>query len=130
MSSNHSREEERRETKGKALRTVGEEPRSAESFVHDCHGGGGTPAVTRRQRRRRRADHPRGSAGTGSHGKEPETAARERYAGLRERSQAGALEDPLGFGVVNLPNNFNFNEEDMIMKEITSEISIPGKKSE
>jgi outer membrane protein TolC len=59
-------------------------------------------------------------------------AARERHAALKEKiPQAGALEDPmLGFGVVNLPNNFNFNEEDMTMKEISvsQKFPFPGKR--
>jgi outer membrane protein, heavy metal efflux system len=59
-------------------------------------------------------------------------AARERHAGLKEKiPQAGALDDPmLGVGVVNLPNNFNFNEEDMTMKEISvsQKLPFPGKR--
>ncbi|MBI5579516.1 MAG: TolC family protein [Deltaproteobacteria bacterium] len=59
-------------------------------------------------------------------------AARERHTALKEKiSQAGALEDPmLGFGVVNLPNNFDFNEEDMTMKEISvsQKFPFPGKR--
>jgi outer membrane protein TolC len=45
--------------------------------------------------------------------------------------QAGALEDPmLGFGVVNLPNNFDFNEEDMTAKEVSlsQKFPFPGKR--
>ena len=60
-------------------------------------------------------------------------AARERHSKLKEKvPQAGALEDPmLGFGVVNVPNNFNFNEEDMTMKEISvsQKFPFPGKRS-
>ena len=59
-------------------------------------------------------------------------AARERYAALKEKiPQAGAFEDPmLGFGVVNLPNNFDFNQEDMTMKEISvsQKFPFPGKR--
>ena len=59
-------------------------------------------------------------------------AARERHDALKEKiPQAGALEDPmLGFGVVNLPNNFDFNEEDMTMKEISisQKFPFPGKR--
>ena len=59
-------------------------------------------------------------------------AARERHAALKEKiPQAGALEDPmLGFGVVNLPNNFDFNQEDMTMKEISvsQKFPFPGKR--
>jgi len=60
-------------------------------------------------------------------------AAFERHAGLKEKiPQAGALEDPmLGFGVVNLPNNFDFNEEDMTAKEVSvsQKFPFPGKRS-
>jgi outer membrane protein TolC len=59
-------------------------------------------------------------------------AAREKYAALKEKvPQAGALEDPmLGAGVVSLPNNFDFNEEDMTMKEISvsQKFPFPGKR--
>jgi cobalt-zinc-cadmium efflux system outer membrane protein len=59
-------------------------------------------------------------------------AARDRHAALKEKiPQAGALEDPmLGAGVVNLPNNFDFNDEDMTMKEISvsQKFPFPGKR--
>jgi outer membrane protein TolC len=59
-------------------------------------------------------------------------AARERHAGLKEKiPQAGALEDPmLGVGVVNLPNNFDFNQEDMTAKEVavSQKFPFPGKR--
>jgi outer membrane protein TolC len=59
-------------------------------------------------------------------------AARERHSALKEKiPQAGALEDPmLGFGVVNLPNNFEFDEEDMTAKEISisQKFPFPGKR--
>jgi outer membrane protein TolC len=59
-------------------------------------------------------------------------AARERHTALKEKiPQASALEDPmLGFGVVNLPNNFDFNEEDMTMKEVSvsQKFPFPGKR--
>jgi outer membrane protein TolC len=59
-------------------------------------------------------------------------AAREKYAAQKEKiPQAGALEDPmLGAGVVNLPNNFDFNEEDMTMKEVSlsQKFPFPGKR--
>lgn len=59
-------------------------------------------------------------------------AARGRHAALKEKiPQSGALEDPmLGFGVVNLPNNFEFSEEDMTMKEISvsQKFPFPGKR--
>jgi outer membrane protein TolC len=59
-------------------------------------------------------------------------AARERHSALKEKiPQAGALEDPmLAFGVVNLPNNFDFNEEDMTAKEVSvsQKFPFPGKR--
>jgi outer membrane protein TolC len=59
-------------------------------------------------------------------------AARERHSALKEKiSQAGALDDPmLSFGVVNLPNNFEFDEEDMTAKEIaiSQKFPFPGKR--
>ena len=59
-------------------------------------------------------------------------AAVERHAGLKEKiPQAGALEDPmLGLGVVNLPNNFDLNEEDMTAKEVSvsQKFPFPGKR--
>jgi outer membrane protein TolC len=59
-------------------------------------------------------------------------AARERHSALKEKiPQAGALDDPmLGFGVVNLPNNFDFNEEEMTAKElsVTQKFPFPGKR--
>jgi len=59
-------------------------------------------------------------------------AARERHSALKEKiPQAGALEDPmLAFGVVNLPNNFDFNEEDMTQKEVSvsQKLPFPGKR--
>jgi len=59
-------------------------------------------------------------------------AAREKHAALKEKiSQAGALEDPmLSLGVVNLPNNFEFDEEDMTAKEIaiSQKFPFPGKR--
>ena len=65
--------------------------------------------------------------------KNPKIAsARERHLSLKEKiPQAGALEDPmLSFGVVNLPNNFDINEEDMTMKEISisQKLPFPGKR--
>ncbi len=45
--------------------------------------------------------------------------------------QASALEDPmLGFGIVNLPTNFSFRDEDMTMKEvsISQKFPFPGKR--
>jgi len=59
-------------------------------------------------------------------------AAREKHSALKEKiSQAGALDDPmLSFGVVNLPNNFEFDEEDMTAKEIaiSQKFPFPGKR--
>jgi len=59
-------------------------------------------------------------------------AARERHSALKEKiPQAGALEDPmLAFGVVNLPNNLDFNEEDMTAKEVSvsQKFPFPGKR--
>jgi len=59
-------------------------------------------------------------------------AAREKHSSLKEKiPQAGALDDPmLGFGVVNLPNNFDFNEEDMTAKEVSvsQKFPFPGKR--
>ena len=60
-------------------------------------------------------------------------AARKRLEATREKiPQAGAFDDPmLGLGVVSLPNNFDFNEEDMTMKEISvsQKFPFPGKRS-
>ena len=59
-------------------------------------------------------------------------AARKRGEVFREKvPQASALEDPmLGFGIVNLPTNFSFREEDMTMKEISisQKFPFPGKR--
>jgi len=59
-------------------------------------------------------------------------AAREKHNALKEKiSQAGALDDPmLSVGVVNLPNNFEFDEEDMTAKEIaiSQKFPFPGKR--
>ena len=60
-------------------------------------------------------------------------ASRQKWQAYKERvPQAGALEDPMvGFGVVNLPTNFSFRDEDMTMKEfsISQKIPFPGKRS-
>jgi cobalt-zinc-cadmium efflux system outer membrane protein len=60
-------------------------------------------------------------------------AARQKWQAYKERvPQAGALEDPMvGVGVVNLPTNFSFRDEDMTMKEfsISQKIPFPGKRS-
>ena len=61
------------------------------------------------------------------------SAAKSRSEVYREKiSQADALEDPmLGFGIVNLPTNFSFKDEDMTMKEvsISQKFPFPGKRS-
>ena len=60
-------------------------------------------------------------------------AAKERHEVYAERvPRAGALEDPmLGFGIVSLPSNFSFREEDMTMKEvsISQMLPFPGKRA-
>jgi len=60
-------------------------------------------------------------------------AARYKWEVFKERvPQAAALEDPMvGVGVVNLPTNFSFRDEDMTMKEfsISQKIPFPGKRS-
>lgn len=63
----------------------------------------------------------------------PEILAAEKKGDVfREKvPQAWALEDPmLGLGVVNLPTNFSFREEDMTMKEvsISQKFPFPGKR--
>jgi outer membrane protein TolC len=59
-------------------------------------------------------------------------AAKKRWEVFVERvPQASALEDPmLGFGIINLPTNFNFREEDMTMKElsVSQKLPFPGKR--
>lgn len=64
----------------------------------------------------------------------PEIAAvKERQVVFSERvPQAAALEDPmLGLGIVNLPSDFSFREEDMTMKEVSISQALPwpGKRS-
>ncbi len=58
--------------------------------------------------------------------------ARQRAAAARQQvPQAGALEDPmLGFGVLNVPDNFDLDAEDMTSKEITLSQQVPfiGKR--
>ncbi len=60
-------------------------------------------------------------------------AARERAGALRERvPQAAALEDPMiGFGILNVPRNFELDEEDMTAKELSlsQKLPFPGKLS-
>ena len=59
-------------------------------------------------------------------------SAKKRWEVFVERvPQASALEDPmLGFGIVNLPTNFSFREEDMTMKElfVSQKVPFPGKR--
>lgn len=59
-------------------------------------------------------------------------AARQKWEVFKERiPQASALEDPmLGFGIVNLPTNYSFKDEDMTMKElsISQRFPFPGKR--
>jgi cobalt-zinc-cadmium efflux system outer membrane protein len=59
-------------------------------------------------------------------------AARHKGEVFKQRvPQAAALEDPMvGFGVVNIPTNFSFRDEDMTMKEfsISQKIPFPGKR--
>jgi len=59
-------------------------------------------------------------------------AARKRGEVYREKvPQASALEDPmLEFGIINLPTNFSFRDEDMTMKEIaiSQKFPFPGKR--
>jgi cobalt-zinc-cadmium efflux system outer membrane protein len=60
-------------------------------------------------------------------------AARQKGEVFKQRvPQAAALEDPMmSVGVVNLPTNFSFRDEDMTMKEfsISQKIPFPGKRS-
>ena len=59
-------------------------------------------------------------------------AAKKRGEVFKEKvPQSWALEDPmLGLGIVNLPTNFSFREEDMTMKEISisQKFPFPGKR--
>ncbi|MBI4774714.1 MAG: TolC family protein [Deltaproteobacteria bacterium] len=59
-------------------------------------------------------------------------AARHRAEAARQQiPQAGALDDPmLGFGVLNLPDSFDFNVEPMTTKEISLSQKVPffGKR--
>lgn len=60
------------------------------------------------------------------------SSARERHFSLKERiPRAGALEDPmLSAGVLNIPDSFDFSEEDMTMKEVSlsQRFPFPGKR--
>lgn len=59
-------------------------------------------------------------------------AAKKRWEVYREKvPQAFALEDPmLGLGIINLPTNFSFRDEDMTMKEVSISQKLPffGKR--
>ncbi len=60
-------------------------------------------------------------------------SAKKRWEVFKEKiPQAFALEDPmLGLGIINLPTNFSFRDEDMTMKEISisQKLPFPGKRS-
>jgi cobalt-zinc-cadmium efflux system outer membrane protein len=59
-------------------------------------------------------------------------AAKKRWEVFKEKvPQTFALEDPmLGLGIINLPTNFSFRDEDMTMKEISisQKLPFPGKR--
>jgi outer membrane protein TolC len=59
-------------------------------------------------------------------------AAKMKWEVYKEKvPQASALEDPMfGFGIINLPTNFSFHDEDMTMKEfsISQKLPFPGKR--
>jgi outer membrane protein TolC len=59
-------------------------------------------------------------------------AAKAKWEVYKEKvPQAAALEDPMfGIGVINLPTNFNFKDEDMTMKEfsVSQKLPFPGKR--
>ena len=59
-------------------------------------------------------------------------AQKKRWELFKEKiPQASALEDPMfGFGIINLPTNFSFKDEDMTMKEFSHlpEISVPWEE--
>jgi outer membrane protein TolC len=60
-------------------------------------------------------------------------AAKKRWEVFKEKiPQASALDDPMfSFGIINLPTNFSFRDEDMTMKEfaISQKFPFPGKRS-
>jgi len=60
------------------------------------------------------------------------SAAKIKWEIYKEKiPQSYALEDPMfGFGIVNLPTNFSFKDEDMTMKEfsISQKFPFPGKR--
>jgi outer membrane protein TolC len=59
-------------------------------------------------------------------------AAKKKWEVYKEKvPQAYALEDPMfSFGIINLPTNFSFHQEDMTMKEfsISQKFPFPGKR--
>lgn len=59
-------------------------------------------------------------------------AAKEKWEVYKEKvPQAAALEDPMfSFGIINLPTNFSFKDEDMTMKEfsVSQKLPFPGKR--
>jgi len=59
-------------------------------------------------------------------------AAKKKWEVYKEKvPQAYAFEDPMfGFGIINLPTNFSFRDEDMTMKEfsISQKFPFPGKR--
>jgi outer membrane protein TolC len=59
-------------------------------------------------------------------------AAKQKWEAYKEKvPQASALPDPmLGFGIISLPTNFSFRDEDMTMKEISVSQMFPfwGKR--
>jgi len=59
-------------------------------------------------------------------------AAKAKWEVYKEKvPQAAALEDPMfSFGIINLPTNFSFKDEDMTMKEfsISQKLPFPGKR--
>jgi outer membrane protein TolC len=59
-------------------------------------------------------------------------ASKKKWEVFKEKvPQASALPDPMvGFGIISLPTNFRFREEDMTMKElsISQMIPFPGKR--
>jgi cobalt-zinc-cadmium efflux system outer membrane protein len=59
-------------------------------------------------------------------------AVKKRWEVFKEKiPQAYALDDPMfSFGIVNLPTNFSFKDEDMTMKEfsISQKFPFPGKR--
>lgn len=59
-------------------------------------------------------------------------ASKKRWEAYKEKpSQTSVLENPmLGLGIVSLPTNFSFKDEDMTMKEISisQKFPFPGKR--